>query len=188
MEAVTCIGEAVIGTAAKGVLHVTGRVFKFKTILKHLETTIVSANSTINEIYHLDQDRENALMDELHKLIQELIKAKQLVGKCSKVSWWNYYKKYRYSKKLLELEGSLCSLQIQMDSQIKNFKNVQRILDEIGVLNRRLDQMVPEQSNESNVFLVGSGLRRIVQSMPRQIILYLSSLILRFHRWEHIKG
>ena len=89
MEAVTCIGEAVIGTAAKGVLHVTGRAFKFKTILKHLETTIVSANSTINEIYHLDQDPENALMDELHKLIQELIKAKQLVGKCSKVSWWN---------------------------------------------------------------------------------------------------
>ena len=36
MEAVTCIGEAVIGTAAKGVFHVTGRVFKFKTILKHL--------------------------------------------------------------------------------------------------------------------------------------------------------
>ena len=75
-----------------------------------------------------------------------------------------------------------------MDSQIKNIKNVQRILDEIGALNRRLDQMVPEQRNESNVFLVGSGLRRIVQSMPRQIILYLSSLILRFHRWEHIKG
>nr|XP_023929192.1 uncharacterized protein LOC112040537 [Quercus suber]POE89726.1 hypothetical protein CFP56_49498 [Quercus suber] len=175
MEAVTCIGEAVIGTAAQGVLHVTGRAFKFKSILKHLETTIVSANSTINEIYHLDQDPENALMDELHMLIQELIKAKQLVGKCSKISWWNY-KKYRYSKKLLELDGSLCSLQIQMDSQIKNFKNVQRILGEIGALNRRLDQMVPEQSNESNVFLVGSGLRRIVQSMPRQIILYLSSL------------
>ena len=186
MEAVTgCIGEAVIGNAAQGALHVTGRAFKFKSILKHLETSIVSA---INEVYHLDQDPENVLMDELHMLIQELIKAKQLVGKCSKVSWWNYYKKYRYSKKLLELDGSLCSLQIQMDSQIKNFKNVQRILDEIGALNRRLDQMVPEQSNESNVFLVGSGLRRIVQSMPGQIILYLSSLILRFHRWEHIKG
>ncbi|KAL4644920.1 hypothetical protein ACB092_02G199000 [Castanea dentata] len=143
MEAVTaCIGEAVIGNAAQGVLHVTGRAFKFKSILKNLETTIVSANSTINEIYHLDQEPENALMDELHMLIQELIKAKQLVGKCSKVSWWNYYKKYRYSKKLLELDGSLCSLQIQMDSQIKNFKNVQRILDEIRALNRRLDQMI----------------------------------------------
>ncbi len=67
------------------------RALKFKSILTNLETTIFSVTSTINDINQLNgqeaQDLENALMDELHKLIKELMKAKQLVRRCSEVAW-----------------------------------------------------------------------------------------------------
>jgi|UniRef100_A0A2N9FMX1 uncharacterized membrane protein YccC len=189
MEAVSaCLGEAVFG----GLLHVAiraiNRALKFKSILTHLETTIFSVTSTINDINQLDgqeaQDLENALMDELHKLIQELMKAKQLVRRCSEVAWWNYYKKYRYSKKLVEFDASLRGLQIKMDSLSKDIKNVKRILDEIEALNRRVAQMEQRDRNENKFLHEVSGLRRIFQTLPHQIILYLRSL-LRFRRFPY---
>ncbi|GMY11689.1 rpw8-like protein 1 [Fagus crenata] len=156
MEAVSaCLGEAVFG----GLLHVAiraiNRALKFKSILTHLETTIFSVTSTINDINQLNgqeaQDLENALMDELHKLTQELMKAKQL---------------------------------IKMDSLIKDIKNVKRILDEIEALNRRVAQMEQRDRNENKFLHEVSGLRRTVQALPHQIILYLRSL-LRFRRFPY---
>ncbi|GMY11692.1 rpw8-like protein 1 [Fagus crenata] len=84
----------------------------------------------------------------------------------------------------MEFDASLRGLQIKMDSLIKDIKNVKRILDEIEALNRRVAQMEQRDRNENKFLHEVSGLRRIVQTLPRQIILYLRSL-LRFHKFPY---
>ena len=51
MEAVAaCLGEAVLGELLHVAIRAINRALKFKSILTHLETTIFSVTSTINDI------------------------------------------------------------------------------------------------------------------------------------------
>jgi hypothetical protein len=78
----------------------------FKSILKRLQSTLDSVKPLVEEIRCLNRqvDRRG---EEVKRLIEEMNKGKELVLKCSKISWWNYRMRSQYLSKLCELEEDI---------------------------------------------------------------------------------
>ncbi|KAJ0097594.1 hypothetical protein Patl1_28769 [Pistacia atlantica] len=135
-------GEAVKGIC-RNILQAAKRIIKFESIVKDLRATIESLAPRINRIAQL-KEKHQYLEDEICKLMLQLNQAEELINRCARdVAWWNYCKKYRYSKKLLELDASLSKS--LMDLPLLIWEDTAQILDEIIKLNEKLDRIVHEK-------------------------------------------
>lgn len=88
------------------VKDVKEKTMMFKSLLGDLKSTLDSLKPLIEDI-----EKYNNLMDrpkeELENFKEKMKNGAVLVPKCSTVSRWNTYKKYKYAKKLLDLDQCL---------------------------------------------------------------------------------
>ncbi|KAL6273783.1 hypothetical protein ACE6H2_024475 [Prunus campanulata] len=88
------------------VKDVKDKTMMFKSLLGDLKSTLDSLKPLMEDI-----EKYNNLMDrpkeELENFKEKMKNGAVLVRKCSTVSRWNTYKKYKYAKKLLDLDQCL---------------------------------------------------------------------------------
>ncbi|CAB4287486.1 unnamed protein product [Prunus armeniaca] len=88
------------------VKEVKDKTMMFKSLLGDLKSTLDSLKPLIEDI-----EKYNYLMDrpkeELENFKEKMKNGAVLVPKCSTVGRWNTYKKYKYAKKLLDLDQCL---------------------------------------------------------------------------------
>ncbi|KAL5821582.1 hypothetical protein ACOSQ3_023464 [Xanthoceras sorbifolium] len=183
------IPEAIAGIAVEGIsraiLQAVKTVIKFESILENLTLTVQSLRQNINGITQLKKSDE--LLDQIRRLVLLLEQAEELINRCSRISGWNYFKKYKYSKKLIELDASLRG--VSMDLLAPIWMNILGIQDEIIKLNQRLEIILHERNahggilkrSMTKVLDMASGLKKILLYLPIWIYPYLSWFF-RIHR------
>lgn len=129
------------------------------------------------------KESNNIPTDEIQKLKLQLQKAEEIVNRCSKIAWWNYCKKHKYSKMLVELDVSLRKI-FGNEVQVEIWEDVMMLMVEIKEGNKKLDDLFKRNGcisifsqGGNTVLFVVSGLKRHVQYMLKLIIPYLSSFM-----------
>ncbi|XVF61882.1 hypothetical protein PTKIN_Ptkin08bG0170100 [Pterospermum kingtungense] len=183
--------EIVLGTAIEQLLRVIEQEreadFRYESILNGLKSTLESAFPKISEIYQLRES--NGLQnDELHGLLEQLEQAKETVNKCSQVACWNNCKKRKYLKQLLKLDADLRKFFL-IDLPIDHYKNITLIQVQLKNLAQILERLVTGKSriynrSRSKVSDAAGGLKKMVQSLPRLVFMYLIS-VMRFPKWGY---
>ncbi|XP_010255125.1 PREDICTED: probable disease resistance protein At5g66900 [Nelumbo nucifera] len=117
---------AVAGELLKAVIDVAKKAVQFKEQLERLKSTLENILPRIEEVQRLHGQITDLKTDtDIERMIQELKEGQVRVRKCEKISSWNYYKKYRYSKMFIKLDESLCrffQLNVQADAWLDNKK------------------------------------------------------------------
>ncbi|KAF8409999.1 hypothetical protein HHK36_002519 [Tetracentron sinense] len=131
---------AVAGELLKAILDVKDKAIHCKIYLERLESTLKRVIPLIEQINRLDQELLDRGRTDTDVLIGQLKEGKELVRKCSKLPFWNYYQKYRYSKRFLKLDASLLRF-FQMDMQVEMWRDGKQLLVDLKEANRRLDGM-----------------------------------------------
>ncbi|KAK3222861.1 hypothetical protein Dsin_009886 [Dipteronia sinensis] len=164
---------------SRSILKEVKTVIKFESILENLRRNVQSLSHNINRITQL-QESADELQDQIGRLVLLLKEAKDLIEKCSRIAWWNYFKKYRYAKRLIELDASLSGA--SMDFLAPIWVNILQIQNEIVKLSKRLETVLHERNahggilkrSKTKVVYLASGLKKIVQSIPKIDIPLLS--------------
>lgn len=130
----------------------------FGSRLKQLLNTINNVNSFVNDTEKIEVCPSKHTARRLKNDVEE---AKRFYEKCSKVSWWNCYKKYKYSKELATWNDSLSELldkvELRHSNQQQQRTNAKK--EKWDALLQRLE----------------SGVSRIITEIYKKIIVY-------FHR------
>ncbi|KAI9165706.1 hypothetical protein LWI28_019117 [Acer negundo] len=179
------MAEAVTGIVveiSRSILKAVKIVIKFESTLENLRRNNKSLSQNINGITQL-QESADELPDQINRLVLLLKEAEELIEKCSRITWWNYFKKYRYAKRLIELDASLSGA--SMDFLAPIFVNTLQIQNEIVKLSKRLESVLHERNahggilkrSKTKVVYLASGLKKIVWSILGWIYPYLSWLL-----------
>ncbi|KAM0061279.1 putative powdery mildew resistance protein, RPW8 [Helianthus debilis subsp. tardiflorus] len=98
------VGDAV-SKLSDAIIHVMKTTSQFKSKLTQLQETVTRIKSILDEIQKL-----NRVLDRPHQetelFIAQLKNAQDLVLKCEHIKW-NFYKRYRQSLKLDDLNASM---------------------------------------------------------------------------------
>ncbi|RVW57592.1 putative disease resistance protein [Vitis vinifera] len=116
--------ETLIGELIKAILDEGKKAAEFQAIFDRLQSTLISIGPTIQEIERLNKESDRS--KETEQLVQMLKDGKELIQKCSKVTWWHYHKKWKYSNKLLDLDESLLRF-FQVDMAVQGFRDIKEI-------------------------------------------------------------
>ncbi|KAL5557122.1 hypothetical protein UlMin_039358 [Ulmus minor] len=143
------------------------RACMFDSVLSNLEST------------RLNYFSENEILEVLKK-------AEELVRKCSGVAWWNYLKKYKYSKKLVQLDALLRRL-IEIDLQVDQTIVMMEVSVEVEELKKLVLRTFLERKSSRGREILGkngtkilpsaSRVRRSIQHMPSWLIDCLISVL-----------
>ncbi|KAJ6288600.1 hypothetical protein OIU76_024562 [Salix suchowensis] len=97
---------AVFGELLRVVLKVTKKTIMCKTKLKQIQEILESNIPILEDIEQLNKklDRGN---EETEKIMEVIRNGKTLVLECSKIRWYDYWRRPRFTDKLTELEGSI---------------------------------------------------------------------------------
>ncbi|KAG6768056.1 hypothetical protein POTOM_026953 [Populus tomentosa] len=97
---------AVFGGLVKVIENVTKKALVFKTKLKQIQETLESNSPILNEIKQLDErlDRRN---EQIEKIMEVIRNGETLVLECSKIRWYHFWRRPKYTDKLIELERSI---------------------------------------------------------------------------------
>ncbi|KAJ6378634.1 hypothetical protein OIU78_028791 [Salix suchowensis] len=97
---------AVFGELLRVVLKVTKKTIMYKTKLKQIQEILESNIPILEDIEQLNKklDRGN---EETEKIMEVIRNGKTLVLECSKIRWYDYWRRPRFTDKLTELEGSI---------------------------------------------------------------------------------
>ncbi|KAL5557121.1 hypothetical protein UlMin_039357 [Ulmus minor] len=152
------------------------RACMFDSVLSNLESTVRRLKPRINKIDQLNQKLNDFSENEI---LEVLKKAEELVRKCSDVACWNYLKKYKYSKKLVQLDALLRKL-IEIDLQVDQTIVMMEVFVEVEKLKRLVLRTFPERKNSRGreilrkngtmILPSASRLRRSIQHMPSWLI------------------
>ena len=104
--------------------------FRFQALLADLECTIKTLIPKMAKIEQLSEELGESPKDEIQKMKQVLVDAKQLVDKCSEVACWDFCTRDWYSKKLLQLHAALRWL-IEVELPVGQSEDLMRILLEV---------------------------------------------------------
>ena len=169
-----------LGTAVHALLGAISRVIKtaerFKQILNHLDDTVNWITPRIEEISRSKNSQE------IKRLLNLLNQAKETVDKCSGLSSWNYYKKFKFAKELIQLDNSIRTT-LQVFFPVMILGDTRQILDGVDELKLMFsiffyiileDFHSTAKSTSGIIFdLIRSkvsfeslGLKKIVQSQP----------------------
>ncbi|XWS45320.1 hypothetical protein CRYUN_Cryun15aG0126300 [Craigia yunnanensis] len=182
------IRDAVLGvalaTAVNSLLSAISGVIetakRFKPVLNHLNDTINWITPRIKEISRSTDSQE------IERLLNLLNQAKETVDKCSGVSSWNYYKKYKFAKELIELDNSIRTT-LQVFFPVMILEDTTQILDSVNELKLMFSiffYIILEDFHSSakttsgiifdlirsKVSFESLGLEKIVQSQPAEIV------------------
>ena len=183
------LGEGV-RQCVKTVTRTKNRALKFQAILKNLENTINSLNPKLKEINQLiETSDDNCLLDDgIKNLIVISNQAKALIAQCSRIAWWNYCKKIRYSKRLLQLDESLRKI-VDFDLQVEQTLIMRRIWEETRAMSKRLEELEEAERQSGELLCIVSGLQRLLTSMPEFVAFCLSSFFRNYRRgYRRITG
>lgn len=189
--------EVALTVACDGLLQAIAEaedgVCMFDSVLTELETTVNRLKPKVNEIDRLNRKKGNSSIDEIREF---LTRAEQLVKKCSEVAWWNMLKKYKYSKKLMQLNASLRRL-IEIDLQFDQVIATMEISVQMEELKRLVLMEIQERNrndsgsrifrrrrtakglgrSKTKILHALSRLNRIVLSTPSWITVWLISFL-----------
>lgn len=138
----------------------------FKPLVEELKSKIVALKPLIDEM-----DRCNIALqrseDELRDFKMQMEKGPKLIRKCSNLSLWKTYKKYKYSNQLLELQSSLQNLLFILTvQQARDGKQSLVAMKTIGMVVNRVDENVEAlKQQEMTVTNELRNLRNAVQSI-----------------------
>lgn len=155
-EAISEILEPIILKAVKilynCIAEIVSTINSFGSRLKQLLNTINNVNSFLNDTEKIEVCPSK---DTVRRLKNDVEEAKQFCEECSKVSWWNCYKKYKYSKKLATLNDSLSEL-----------------LDKVELRHTNQQQRTNAKNEKSDVLKqrLESGVSRITTAIFRKAI------------------
>ena len=125
LELITGIAvDTLIGELLKAIAEEGKKAVEFEAIFNRLQSTLISIAPTILEIEKLNKEMDRS--KETERLVQMLKEGKELIQKCSKVTWWHYHKKWKYSNKLLSLDESLFHF-FQVDMAVQGFRDIKEI-------------------------------------------------------------
>ncbi|KAJ0096811.1 hypothetical protein Patl1_28770 [Pistacia atlantica] len=113
---------------------------KFKSILESSESTLKLLTPKTIELEKFNEELMDNSREEIHLLLGTVEKARQLVSTCLDIPWWNKVKKYRYTKRLVQLDSSLSKL-LNVEFQAAQSLDILRILAEVTEMNQKLDPM-----------------------------------------------
>lgn len=186
--------ETVLGVAfnklVEAVDHVEQGLCMSDSALVDLKCTVDRLKPKIDEIVLLNQRLENSSDEEIRELV---LKAEQIVRKCSEVAWWNYWRKYMYSKKLRRLDLSLRRL-IEIDLQLDQRITMMQVSAQVEDLRRSVLMETRERKSGRRIFIrsrtrilrVVSSVKRSVLTMPSWIFLCFISLF-KIQNWGYHK-
>ncbi|GLU13609.1 hypothetical protein SLE2022_302360 [Rubroshorea leprosula] len=193
--------DAALGVAGQlsiAISRVLDTTFAFNAVLAQLQTTLEFVVPKIHRIRWL-RDSSDLQNDGIHRLLDLLQQAEKIVNKCSAVTCWNFFNKYRYCKKLLKLDESIRRF-FGLELQVVIWEDTVRICNQFDQLILRMDQRVEDPARISphikqlkkmisngsriKVYQAASELKKIAQSLRGFIFLYLSSF-LRIHWWSY---
>ncbi|RXH92598.1 hypothetical protein DVH24_033494 [Malus domestica] len=99
-------GELFVGSAVGALFTVLYEVVKDRAPLGGLDSTLETLNPLIKDIERYKEvlDQSNK---EVEKIVRQIVNREELVLKCSKLSPWKGFKKYKYAKQLLDLDKCL---------------------------------------------------------------------------------
>ncbi|OVA18592.1 Disease resistance protein [Macleaya cordata] len=155
---------AVVSEVLKVVIEAIHTASSCKSLLEQLKSTLVRIIPRIDEIKRLGAERTDRQITDLSELDSELKKGEVIVRKCSKVECWNYYKKYRYAKKILKLDAYLVRF-FQLDVNLEIWCDTKRILVDVQESNRKLDRL-EERGSSGSLFRSGFGSFRAIPEIP----------------------
>lgn len=105
------LGGAVVGTVCNAlydiIKHVIHKNLIFKPLFEDMKSSLDTLRPLIQQIVECNNKLIYCSKEELQRLEEVMKEGAQLVEKCSKVSLWVPYKKYKYGRKLLKLDESL---------------------------------------------------------------------------------
>ncbi|KAK9054926.1 hypothetical protein SSX86_026005 [Deinandra increscens subsp. villosa] len=131
---------AVVGDAVSKlsdvIISVTKKTWQFRSKLTQLQQTITRIKPIFNEIQKLNEvlDRPKS---ETNMFIDQLEDAEHLVLKCERIKW-NFFKSYRHSLKLDDLNASLLSF-FQIDVQLQGARDSKEVLVVVKDLQRKME-------------------------------------------------
>ncbi|XAR73951.1 hypothetical protein NMG60_11008092 [Bertholletia excelsa] len=97
---------SVLDRSLQGVQDVRVKIGKFKHILKRVKSELKRMRPMIEEIEDLKRLLDTS-PNETEMFVDRWKTGEELVNKCKKVRWWNFWKMRLYAEKLLEFEESL---------------------------------------------------------------------------------
>ncbi|WCJ31065.1 hypothetical protein M5689_012581 [Euphorbia peplus] len=113
---------------------------KIKFELKCLKIKVQKLNRKFEAVAELLVQIEKEFPEEISKLEMLLEKARNLVSACSEVSRFNYYKQYKYMKRLAELDASFEQM-VKVDFATMELQCMVQVLVNVGEMNKKLDGM-----------------------------------------------
>ncbi|XP_071916197.1 RPW8-like protein 3 [Coffea arabica] len=154
--AVNLIGDTAFGMVFNGlveaVLEATTRVTTFSSSLNSLKTTLAPLKCYFDQVETLN-GKLHSPQRETDMFILRLAEGESLVRKCTRIKWWNLYKKYSYSKKIADLERSLIRF-FQLDVQAEMVRDHKMLLvgeadlhEQLNAVNHRLDRLLSVVKN-----------------------------------------
>ncbi|XP_022773962.1 reticulon-like protein B13 [Durio zibethinus] len=167
----------VLGTAVNKLLGAISEVKettkKFKPVLNHLNDTVKWITPRVKEICRSTDEQE------IDRLLNLLNQAKETVDKCSGVSSWNYCKKYKFAKELIELDNSIRTT-LQVFFPVMILGDTRKILDAVDELKLMfstffciiLEDFHSGEKNTGGIIfdLIESLLETIARSQPGEIV------------------
>ncbi|GLU19975.1 hypothetical protein SLE2022_361950 [Rubroshorea leprosula] len=183
---------AATGQLFRTISSVLDTNFRFHSVLGQLQTTLEFVIPKIHRICQL-RDSSDPQNHGVHRLTELLWRVEGIVRKCSAVTCWNFFKKYRYSKKLLKLDASLRRF-FSVELQVLMLEDIANVSYQFEQLSMRVERRLEDKARISyqfkqltkiiEVYQVASGLKKIVHSLHGLFLLYLTSF-LRIHRWGY---
>ncbi|XP_043720387.1 putative disease resistance protein At5g47280 [Telopea speciosissima] len=151
MASQTAIG-ILLGAPAQELLRFIivnmNKAIHFKTYLEKLQLTLESITPVINEVRRLNAVLTDRPRSDIERLKAELENGKELVIKCWTVPSWNYFKRLRYSKKILKFDKNLRRF-FKMEVPADIWLGCKQILVEMGEMMRNFDRMSMRRVEDS---------------------------------------
>ncbi|XVF15613.1 hypothetical protein REPUB_Repub09cG0169300 [Reevesia pubescens] len=162
-----------VNSLLQTILGVIKRVKKFEPVLNHLKDTVQWITPRIKEISRSTDSKE------IERLLNQLNQARESVEKCSEVSSWNYYKKYKLAKELFELDNSIRTT-LEVFFPVMILQDTRRILDSVNELKLMfsiffyimLEDFHSSAKNTSGIIfdLIRSKVSSAKKSQPAEIV------------------
>ena len=157
------------------VKEVGSKALMFKPILNSLESQLGRLAPLVEDIGRLSEQLELPKV-ETETLIEHMKKGEKLVRKCSKIRWWNYYFKVRYSTKLQELDKEIVKF-CQVDLQVYGTRNALKALLSMNRMLQKVDS-VGESLETPRASCAVPGLRDLTVGLEMPIM-ELKTLLLK---------
>ncbi|EOA25340.1 hypothetical protein CARUB_v10018660mg [Capsella rubella] len=142
------LGEIVVGAALgltlqilhEAILRAKDRSSTTRCILDRLDSTILRITSLIAKVEKLSGEADASMKKVIKDLNNLLEKAVVLVEAYAELKRRNLLGKYRYKRRIKELEGSL-KWMVDMNVQVNQWADIKELMTKMSEMNTKLDEI-----------------------------------------------